>query len=165
MLALDPRTGHFSPAGGGGPLAVPRHARIYSVNEGNAAFWDGPALEYVQRCKDAAGGARKPYSLRYVGTMVADCHRTLLYGGVFLYPAEPGRNAEGKLRVLYEGHPLALVFEEAGGAATTGSRRLLDFVPTSLHARSPVVIGSVENVEAVAELYRAAAQGADGGAP
>jgi fructose-1,6-bisphosphatase I len=87
-----------------------------------------------------------PYSARYVGSMVADFHRTLLKGGVFAYPADK-KNPNGKLRLMYEASPLAMVAEQAGGAASTGSQRILDIVPTELHQRVPIYIGSKGDVE------------------
>jgi fructose-1,6-bisphosphatase I len=93
-----------------------------------------------------ADGDGRPYSARYVGSLVADVHRNLLYGGIFLYPADQ-KNRRGKLRLLYEAAPLAFIAEQAGGAASDGERRILDLVPESLHQRTPLIIGSAEDVQ------------------
>jgi fructose-1,6-bisphosphatase I len=104
------------------------------------------------KTKDAPGG--KPYGLRYVGTLVADFHRTLLRGGVFAYPGDKSA-PEGKLRLLYEAAPMALIAEAAGGAASTGRTRVLEIEPSALHQRVPLFIGSKDDV-ALAESYLAA---------
>jgi len=114
---------------------------IYSVNEGNAKSWSPWFTEYVNSCKSG----KKPHSLRYIGSMVADVHRTLLYGGAFYYP-EDRKSVNGKLRYLYEAAPMAFLAEQAGGVATTGSGRILDVVPTKLHQRVPVYMGSKDEV-------------------
>ena len=100
----------------------------------------------------------KPYSARYVGSMVSDVHRTILYGGIFLYPAD-SKAKKGKLRVLYEGFPMALIVESAGGVASTGMfngsvQRMLDLVPTDIHERCPVILGSPRDVEKVLARYK-----------
>ena len=116
-FVLDPSFGEFIYIG---PLSVPAGGgkAIYSVNEGNSKLWDQPIHDAVEEFKGAGGG--KPYSARYVGSMVSDVHRTLLYGGVFLYPAD-SKSTKGKLRMLYEGYPMALITEQAGGLASTGT--------------------------------------------
>lgn len=106
--------------------------QIYSVNEGNISSFPEPVKKFVDECKSG----KKPYSLRYVGSMVADVHRTLLYGGVFMYPASQS-SPNGKLRLLYECNPMSMLIEQAGGAATTGTQRIMDIVPTSIHERAP----------------------------
>ncbi|KAI9093136.1 fructose-1,6-bisphosphatase class 1/Sedoheputulose-1,7-bisphosphatase [Phlyctochytrium arcticum] len=123
--------------------------KIYSINEGNAHTYDPAITKYLDSIKfPPAGHVGKftPYSQRYVGSMVADVHRTLLYGGVFLYPG-------GKLRVLYECFPMALLVEAAGGKASTGRKRMLDLVPDSLHARAGIILGNSEEVDRVEEFY------------
>ena len=126
-------------------IRTPTRGRIYSVNEGNYFRWSDGTKRYVDWLKmdDAATG--RPYSARYVGSLVADFHRNLLYGGIYLYPGDQ-RNPLGKLRVLYEAAPLAFIAEEAGGAASDGERRILDIVPTALHQRTPLFLGSAEDV-------------------
>ncbi len=126
-------------------IRIPARGKLYSVNEGNTARWDDGMRRYIEYLKadDATNG--RPYSSRYVGSLVSDFHRNLLYGGIFLYPADR-KNKEGKLRLLYEAAPLALIAEQAGGAASDGRRRILDIVPAHLHQRTPLVIGSAEDV-------------------
>ena len=126
------------------------------MNEGNYSRWtpeiqswarwvkgDGPAIG-----ADKDGEAPKtPYGARYVGSLVADAHRTLMKGGIFAYPAD-SKSKNGKLRLLYEANPMAFLFEQAGGGATNGKDRILDIMPTELHQRTPLVIGSKDDVAA-----------------
>jgi fructose-1,6-bisphosphatase I len=100
---------------------------------------------WVEWLKQPAEDKSRPYSARYVGSLVADFHRTLLKGGVFAYPADK-KNANGKLRLMYEASPLAMIAEQAGGAASTGSERILDIKPSELHQRVPLYIGSKDDV-------------------
>jgi len=150
-LTLDLTTGEYRlthPA-----IRIPRHGKTYSVNEGNQHRW-GPAA------REAVAALRSKRSLRYVGALVADFHRTLLEGGIFLYPAEEGGGkAAGKLRLLYEAAPLGLVAEEAGGSATTGTTRILDIAATEPHQRVSLVLGSPEEVGLVEGVYRTARAG------
>jgi fructose-1,6-bisphosphatase I len=125
-------------------IRMPARGQIYSINEGNTGRWDPGVRKYVEHLK--ADGDGRPYSARYVGSLVADVHRNLLYGGIFLYPADQ-KNRRGKLRLLYEAAPLAFIAEQAGGAASDGERRILDLVPESLHQRTPLIIGSSEDVQ------------------
>ena len=115
--------------------------RIYSANEGNAIHWDQPIQDAVAKFKS---GDPKPYAARYVGSMVADIHRTILYGGIYLYPADK-KSPKGKLRLLYEGIPMAMIIEQAGGIASTGMfqgkiQRVLDLVPDEIHAKCPIIM-------------------------
>eukprot|EP00258_Populus_trichocarpa_P002346 XP_002302183.2 fructose-1,6-bisphosphatase, cytosolic [Populus trichocarpa] len=132
-------------------IKIPKKGKIYSVNEGNAINWDGPTAKYVEKCKFPEDGSSAK-SLRYVGSMVADVHRTLLYGGIFLYPADK-KSPNGKLRVLYEVFPMSFLMEQAGGQAFTGKQRALDLVPTKIHERSPIFLGSYDDVEEIKALY------------
>lgn len=127
--------------------------KIYSCNEGNSLHWDGPIKEAVKTFQTAA----KPYSARYVGSMVADIHRTILYGGIYMYPAD-AKSKKGKLRLLYEGIPMAMIIEQAGGIASTGMfcgkiQRVLDLVPESIHARCPIIMGGKRDVQVVYDAY------------
>ena len=142
-FTLDPLIGEFFLSHEN--IQIPKRASTYSINEGNATRWAPGVRAWVERLKsnDAPGGA--PYGLRYVGTLVADFHRTLLRGGVFAYPADV-KAPEGKLRLLYEASPMAFICEAAGGAASTGEKRILDVEPTSLHQRVPLFIGSADDV-------------------
>ena len=131
---------------------MPERGKIYSVNEGNAVYWDDACKGYFEKLKFPKDG-KAPYSARYIGSMVADVHRTLLYGGIFAYPADK-KSKNGKLRVLYECFPMAFIVEKAGGKATTGKGRILDLVPDSIHMRSPIALGSKLDVEEYEEFYR-----------
>ena len=126
-------------------IRVPARGKLYSVNEGNTARWDEGVRRYIDYLKADDSASGRPYSSRYIGSLVSDFHRNLLYGGIFLYPADR-KNRDGKLRLLYEAAPLALIAEQAGGAASDGRRRILDIVPAHLHQRTPLVIGSGEDV-------------------
>ncbi|XP_027148309.1 fructose-1,6-bisphosphatase, cytosolic isoform X1 [Coffea eugenioides] len=130
---------------------IPKKGKIYSVNEGNARNWDAPTAKYVEKCKFPKDGSSAK-SLRYIGSMVADVHRTLLYGGIFLYPADK-KSPNGKLRVLYEVFPMSFLMEQAGGQAFTGKERALDLVPKKIHERSPIFLGSYDDVEEIKALY------------
>lgn len=149
-FTLDPSLGEFVLTHDN--IKVKPQGTIYSINEGNAATWDEPTRKYVEECKFPASGKAK--SLRYVGSMVADVHRTLLYGGVFMYPADQ-KAPKGKLRVLYECFPMAFLMEQAGGRATTGTQRIMDLVPEGIHDRAPIFLGSTDDVERIEQLYKA----------
>jgi fructose-1,6-bisphosphatase I len=129
-------------------MIIPPKGKYYSINEGNAAGWDEATRKYISFVKQKDPATGRPYSLRYIGSLVADFHRTLLYGGVFLYPTDYSnpQKAKPKLRLLYEVAPLAFIMEQAGGAATTGSQRALDVQANSLHDKVPIVMGSKEDV-------------------
>jgi fructose-1,6-bisphosphatase I len=126
-------------------VQIPERGRIYSVNEGNYTQWSDGVKRYVDYLKMDDRPSGRPYSSRYVGSLVADFHRNLLYGGIFLYPGDR-KNPRGKLRVLYECAPLAFIAEEAGGMASDGARRILEIVPTTLHERTPFFLGSPQDV-------------------
>jgi fructose-1,6-bisphosphatase I len=126
-------------------IHTPKRGRIYSANEGNYFKWTPGVKRYVDWLKMEDGDSGRPYSSRYVGSLVADFHRNLLYGGIFLYPADK-KNPRGKLRVLYEAAPLAFIAEQAGGAASDGTRRILELEPATLHERTPLILGSMEDV-------------------
>ncbi|EPB74360.1 fructose-1,6-bisphosphatase [Ancylostoma ceylanicum] len=125
---------------------------IYSLNEGYAAAWSKGVAEYIRTRKFPEPG-KKAMAQRYVGSMVADVHRTLLNGGIFLYPATAS-SPNGKLRLLYEGNPMAMIMEQAGGLATTGKMPILDIMPTKIHERAPVILGSKEDVEEAMEYIK-----------
>ena len=153
-FTLDPSIGEFVCSHPN--IKAPRRGRTYSCNEGNAAYWDERMIRYVAHLKSMDNTLGRPLSARYVGSLVADFHRNLLDGGIFMYPAD-GKDANkpnGKLRLLYEANPLAFVAEQAGGAASDGSGRILDIVPTELHQRAPLFIGSADDV-AEAEAFLA----------
>ncbi|MDE1979344.1 MAG: class 1 fructose-bisphosphatase [Betaproteobacteria bacterium] len=130
-------------------LQIPPSTSEFSINMSNLRHWALPVTRYIDECLQGKDGPRgRDFNMRWVGSMVADVHRILMRGGVFLYPwdkREP--NKPGKLRLLYEANPMSLLVEQAGGAATNGSQRILDIVPTSLHERCSVMLGSREEVE------------------
>jgi fructose-1,6-bisphosphatase I len=126
-------------------IRVPEYHTTYSINEGNAGKWTEPVQKWNRWVKESDEDSGRPYRQRYVGTLVADAHRTLLRGGIFAYPADT-KNKTGKLRLLYEANPFAFLFEAAGGAASTGTQRILDIQPTELHQRVPLILGSKRNV-------------------
>ena len=134
----------------GEDLVMPEQGPYYSVNEGNVADFPSPYPEYLRGLREGSLLGRH-YSSRYVGSFIADFHRTLLKGGVFLYP--PTRKSpEGKLRLLYEANPLSFIAEQAGGSATDGARRILDIVPTGPHQRTSLVIGSRVELNALSSM-------------
>ncbi|HCN04917.1 MAG TPA: class 1 fructose-bisphosphatase [Bacteroidetes bacterium] len=126
-------------------IRIPKRGRIYSVNSGNAHKWPQGVRDYVSNLLRPSEDGLRPYSLRYVGTMVADIHRTLHYGGIFMYPSDSS-SPTGKLRLVYEVNPMAFIVEQAGGRATDGRQRVLDIQPDSLHQRVPCFIGSEDDV-------------------
>ena len=126
-------------------IRTPDRGRVYSVNESNYFKWTDGVKRYVDWLKNEDGASGRPYSARYVGSLVADFHRNLLYGGIFLYPGDR-KNPNGKLRLLYEAAPLAFIAEQAGGAASDGRRRILDIVPDELHQKTPLYLGSKQDV-------------------
>jgi len=130
--------------------------RIFSCNEGNSVHWDAAIKGAVDEFKSAEIG--KPYSARYVGSMVADIHRTILYGGVYVYPAD-NKSPKGKLRLLYEGIPMAMIIEQAGGIASTGLfegkiQRVLDLVPKQIHDKCPIIMGGKRDVKVIFDHYK-----------
>jgi fructose-1,6-bisphosphatase I len=125
-------------------MRMPQHGTIYSCNEANSEGFPAGYQRFLHHLR--SGGMGRTYSSRYIGSLVADFHRTLLKGGIFLYPPTAS-HAKGKLRLLYEGNPMAFMAEQAGGMATDGRGRILDIVPTSLHQRTPLLVGSRDEME------------------
>jgi fructose-1,6-bisphosphatase I len=113
--------------------------------------WDDACKTYFEKVKFPK--EKSPYSARYIGSMVADVHRTLLYGGIFAYPSDK-KSKSGKLRILYESFPMSFILEQAGGKSSTGKQRVLDLVPDSLHARCPIILGSKLDVEDFENCYK-----------
>lgn len=140
-FTLDPSLGEFILSNEN--IQVPQHGPIYSVNEGNFWQWEDSIRDYIRYVHRHEG-----YTARYSGALVGDFHRILHQGGVFIYPGTV-KKPEGKLRLLYESAPLAFLMEQAGGRASNGSQNLLDVVPEKLHARTPLIIGSQEDVALV----------------
>jgi fructose-1,6-bisphosphatase I len=129
-------------------IQMPAQGSTFSVNSGNTPYWSAEVQQYMDYLCQDDPASRRPYSMRYVGTLVADFHRTLLKGGIFLYPADSKdpKTPTGKLRLLYEAAPLALIAREAGGRASTGTQDILDLQPVELHQRVPLIIGSRDDV-------------------
>eukprot|EP00871_Galdieria_phlegrea_P000600 jgi/Galph1/1540/GphlegSOOS_G216.1 len=134
-------------------VRIPYCGHIYSVNEGYSSLWKEEVAQLVNRFKTERALNGKERSLRYIGSMVADVHRTLLYGGIFMYFGHR-QWPNGKLKLLYEASPLAFIIEQAGGKASTGFERILDITPKSVHDRTAVVMGSYEDVELVEQLFK-----------
>ena len=126
-------------------IRCPARGKTYSINEGNSSLWTEPVRRWNAWLKEDAKPEGRPYGQRYVGTLVADAHRTLLKGGIFAYPADT-KSPSGKLRLLYEANPFAFIFEAAGGVAIDGTQRILDLQPTGLHQRTPLILGSKDDV-------------------
>jgi fructose-1,6-bisphosphatase I len=143
-FTLDPTVGEFFLSHP--DIKMPERGKIYSVNEGNETQWEDNVRGWVDWLKTPNKEQGKPYSSRYIGTLVADFHRTLLKGGIFAYPADK-KNKNGKLRLLYEAAPMAMLAAQAGGLASTGTQPILDVMPTELHQRVPLYIGSKLDVE------------------
>jgi len=135
-------------------IQLPTRGKIYSFNEANRWLWDKPLQEYITALQTGQGETKKQYSARYIGSMVGDVHRTLLYGGIFGYPSDT-KNKDGKLRLLYEAAPMALLMEQAGGMALTGKTRILDLVPQKVHQRVPFLAGSKDDVLEMKSFYDA----------
>jgi fructose-1,6-bisphosphatase I/sedoheptulose-1,7-bisphosphatase/fructose-1,6-bisphosphatase I len=137
-------------------IRVPEEGSDYLINASNRRFWEPPVTRYVDECKAGKEGPRgRDFNTRWVASMVADVHRILLRGGIYLYPRDQkAANREGRLRLLYEANPMAMIVEQAGGAASTGRGRILEVVPERIHQRVPVILGSRQEVERV-ERYHA----------
>ncbi|CAN6320551.1 unnamed protein product [Urochloa humidicola] len=145
VFTLDPMYGEFVLTQE--KVQIPKSGKIYAFNEGNYALWDDKLKKYMDSLKEP-GDSGKPYSARYIGSLVGDFHRTLLYGGIYGYPRDK-KSKNGKLRLLYECAPMSFIVEQAGGKGSDGSQRILDITPTEVHQRVPLYIGSVEEVEKV----------------
>lgn len=144
-FTFDPTVGEFILSYEG--ITIPERGKYYSVNEGNTYKWPIEFKKYITYLKEKSDDGFRPYSARYIGTGVADIHRTLLYGGIFAYPAD-STAPNGKLRLVYECNPLAMLVEQAGGKATNGKgERILDLQPENIHERSPLFLGSKFDVE------------------
>ncbi len=139
-------------------LAIPPDAQEFAVNASNRRFWEPPVKRYVDECLEGRSGVRgKDFNMRWIASLVAEVHRILMRGGLFMYPKDNKDPAKpGRLRLLYEANPMAYLVEQAGGAASTGRARLLELAPEALHQRVPVILGSKNEVERVAAYHREA---------
>jgi fructose-1,6-bisphosphatase I len=142
-FTLDPGVGEFFLSHDA--IRIPDRGNTYSINEGNYSKWEEPVQRWVDWLKTPDPEHGRPYGMRYIGAMVADLHRTILRGGVFAYPGDR-KKPQGKLRLLYEAAPFAFLVEAAGGSASDGKQRILDIEPEALHQRTPIFIGSREDV-------------------
>jgi fructose-1,6-bisphosphatase I len=150
-FTLDPSFGEFILSHK--DIKTPQKGEIYSINEGNYLYWHPGLKKYIKWLQEEDKTTDRPYSSRYIGSMVSDIHRNLLYGGIYMYPAD-SRNPNGKLRLMYECNPMAFIVEQAGGRASNGKQRMLDVQPESLHQRVPIFIGSEEDVLLVEKFMR-----------
>ncbi len=150
-FTLDPSIGEFMLSDD--DIRIPDFNPLYSINEGNASGWPVGVKEYISYIKQVDPETMRPYSLRYIGSMVSDLHRTLLLGGIFLYPPNVS-NPQGKLRLMYECNPMGYIIEQAGGLAIDGKGSVLETVPQSIHQTAPVYMGSRKNVEKLQEFLR-----------
>ncbi len=135
-------------------MKTPEDGKIYSINEGNLLTCSEGVQNYVGWCKQTDKKTSRPYSGRYIGSLVADFHRNLIKGGIYMYPGTTG-SPNGKLRLMYEANPLAFIVEQAGGKASTGTGRIMEVRPKDLHQRVPLFIGSKNMVERVEALIAA----------
>lgn len=148
-FTLDPSFGEFILSHEN--IQTPKKSKTYSINEGNYKYWHPGLKKYIKYLQEEDKKTSRPYSSRYIGSMVADIHRNLLYGGIFMYPAD-SRHKNGKLRLMYECNPMAFIIEAAGGRATDGKKRILEIQPQSLHERTPIFIGSELDVRMVEDF-------------
>ncbi len=149
-FTLDPSIGEFLLSHPN--IRIPDEGRYLSVNDSYEAQWDAPTKELMRRYRGLEGD-RRALNVRYVGSLVADFHRNLLGGGIFCYPLNK-KSPAGKLRLLYEANPLAFICEQAGGAASNGEKRILDVIPTELHERVPLYIGSRRDVDLATQVFQ-----------
>ena len=151
-FTLEPSIGEFCLSHEN--MKTPEDGKIYSINEGNLLTCSEGVQTYVNWCKQTDKKTSRPYSGRYIGSLVADFHRNLIKGGIYMYPGTTGAPS-GKLRLMYEANPLAFIVEQAGGKASTGTGRILEVKPKDLHQRVPLFIGSKNMVERVEALIAA----------
>ena len=138
-------------------MRVPQDAQEFAINASNARFWEQPILQYISECQAGSTGVRgKDFNMRWIASMVADMHRILMRGGVYLYPKDNKVPAKsGRLRLLYELNPMSWLVEQAGGQSSTGRERVLEITPSEIHQRAPIIIGSKNEVELVISYYQA----------
>ena len=148
-FTLDPSFGEFLLSHP--DMKIPEKSHIYSINEGNYLYWHPGLKKYIKYLQEEDDKTSRPFTSRYIGSMVADIHRNILYGGIYMYPAD-SRNPNGKLRLMYECNPMAFIVEAAGGRASNGKKRILEIQPDSLHQRTPIFIGNNHDVKLVEEF-------------
>ncbi len=148
-FTLDPSIGEFFLSHN--DIKTPKKGKLFSVNVGNIKKWKPEVRDYIEYLTQIDPITNRPYSLRYIGSLVADFHRNLLKGGIFMYPVDAKTN-KGKLRLLYEASPLSFIAEQAGGYGSDGEQSILDIQPTELHQRVPLYLGSYDDVKMVEEF-------------
>jgi len=153
-FTLDRETGAFTLTHP--EMRIP-DAHEFAINSSNARFWEPPVRRYVDECIDGKAGPRGiDFNMRWIASMVAEVHRILIRGGLFMYPRDTKDPAKpGRLRLLYEASPMAMIIEQAGGAASTGRERILDLVPSGIHQRVPVILGSKQEVDRLVQYHQA----------
>ena len=138
-------------------MTIPTQTREFAINASNMRFWEQPVKRYVEECLAGQAGARgEDFNMRWIASMVAEVHRILTRGGIFMYPIDDkmkAKGAEGKLRLMYEANPMSFVVEQAGGASSTGRERIMELKPRDLHQRVPVILGSSAEVERVVSYH------------
>jgi fructose-1,6-bisphosphatase I len=150
-FTLDPSIGEFCLSHPN--MKIPQSGNVYSINEGNYLHFPDGVKKYIKYCQEEDKATRRPYSSRYIGSGVADIHRNLIVGGIYIYPTTT-KSPNGKLRLLYECNPLAFILEQAGGKATDGKRRIMEIDVKELHQRTPLFIGSSEMVDKAMEFMK-----------
>lgn len=150
-FTLDPSIGEFCLSHPN--MKTPKDGKIYSINEGNYLHFPDGVKKYLKYCQEEDKATERPYSSRYIGSGVADIHRNLITGGIYIYPTTT-KSPKGKLRLLYECNPLAFIIEQAGGKASTGTKRIMEVPITELHQRTPLFIGSSNMVDNVMEFMK-----------
>jgi len=136
-------------------IKIPKDGKIFSINEGNYSEFPEGVKQYIDYCKENDNTTDRPYSARYIGSLIADFHRNLLKGGIFIYPPT-AKAPSGKLRLMYECNPMAFIMEQAGGKASTGAQRIMEVIPEKLHQRVPLFIGSENMVKKAEAMYLSA---------
>lgn len=152
LFTLDPSIGEFILSEK--EVKIPEKGNIYSTDEGSYIYWDNALKKYVKFCQAYDPETKRPYKARYIGCMAADVHRTLLQGGIFMYP-DSSKYPNGKLRLMYECNPLSFIIEQAGGIATNGTKRIMEIEPKEIHECTPIYIGSKLNVEKLQKFFAA----------
>ncbi|MDR9417021.1 MAG: class 1 fructose-bisphosphatase [Gracilimonas sp.] len=150
LFTLDPSIGEFILSEK--DVKIPDEGNIYSTDEGSYIYWDEALKKYVKYCQTFDPDSARPYKARYIGCMAADVHRTLLQGGIFMYP-DSTKYPNGKLRLMYECNPLSFIIEQAGGLSTDGRKRIMEIEPKAIHECTPIYIGSRKNVEKLKTFF------------
>ncbi len=143
-------------------MSIPEDTREFAINASNMRFWEKPVRRYVDECLAGKDGARgEDFNMRWIASMVAEVHRILTRGGVFMYPYDSklaAKGQDGKLRLMYEANPMSFIVEQAGGASSTGRERIMDIQPSALHQRVPVILGSKNEVERIVSYHKEMAE-------